>query len=399
MLNSKKILFWMSTIILIVGTQSVIKAQVVARLVNQYNTKVCGTDKYKEFLITFGLGQVKKEDSLFAFDIIVEYDPNKVILEGAVYQNTLSEFLKYRDVNTGYESNRVRMFAFSDQRLSGNFELIGFWGRIKDDCDEPIEFKIIDLDLTEDYKAEYSIDSSLTIIPERINDSKKFIELNLDSDSLVFDEESVFNTKLSMEISPYTFIEEMFFDIVLNNDVSFDLIDVQSLDELVTIESFEKKTSTIYELHLRLWGDINEKKILNFAISELMKNDLDVISQIKIIPRDFGNCNCYSRFDGDSLQLISKAKEIDTTVSVHTSDVLNLNITQKGYIVEIENQSDDMIKSIVLVDVLGKVVYYSYEDSDEYNVIINTLNYQNGYYNLRIITNKNEVNKSIIIYN
>jgi hypothetical protein len=399
MLNSKKILFWMSTIILIVGTQSVIKAQVVARLVNQYNTKVCGTEKNKEFLITFGLGQVKKEDSLFAFDIIVEYDPNKVILEGAVYQNTLSEFLKYRDVNTGYESNRVRMFAFSDQRLSGNLELIGFWGRIKDDCDEPIEFKIIDLDLTEDYKAEYSIDSTLTIIPERIYDSKKFIELNLDSDSLVFDEESVFNTKLSIEISPYTFIEEMFFDIVLNNDVSFDLIDVQSLDELVTIESFEKITSTIYELHLRLWGDINEKKILNFAISELMKNDLDVISQINIIPRDFGNCNCYSRFDGDSLQLISKAKEIDTTVSVHTSDVLNLNITQKGYIVEIENQSDDMIKSIVLVDVLGKVVYYSYEDSDEYNVIINTLNYQNGYYNLRIITNKNEVNKSIIIYN
>lgn len=66
MLNSKKILFWMSTIILIVGTQSVIKAQVVARLVNQYNTKVCGTEKNKEFLITFGLGQVKKEDSLFA---------------------------------------------------------------------------------------------------------------------------------------------------------------------------------------------------------------------------------------------------------------------------------------------------------------------------------------------
>ncbi len=399
MLYNNKKLFWLSAIMLIAGIQNVVECQVVAKLVNQYNTKVCGTDKNKEFLITFGIGQVSKTDSLFAFDLIVEYDPNKIKIEGAIYQNTLSEFLKYRDVNTGYEYNQIRLFGFSEQPLSGNKELIGFFGRLINDCNEPINFKILDVDLTDDYKPKYLVDSSLVIVPERIIDKNKFVELNLDSDSLLFDDESVSNTKLSIEINPYEFIEEMFFDVYLNDDVSFDLTSVKSLNELVTIESFEKTDSKKYELNLRFWGEVKKNEIINLVINELVKSKTDVESQLRVIPRNIGNCNCFSRFTGDSVRLISKAKEIDTTVSVYSNLSSKINLVSKQNIIEIVNQSDDLIRNIDIYDVLGKIVYSNKIDVNDIPYIIDTRYFRNGYYNVRIITNRNEVNKSILIYN
>lgn len=399
MLYNNKILFWLSAIMLIAGFQNVVLCQVVAKLVNQYNTKVCGTEKNKEFLITFGLGQVSKTDSLFAFDLIVEYDPTKIEIEGAIYQNTLSEFLKYRDVNTGYEFNQIRMFGFSDQPLSGNKELIGFWGRLLDDCNEPIIMKIFDLDLTTDYKPEYVVDSSLIIVPVRVIDTNAFVELNLDSDSLLFVNESVSNTKLSIEINPYDVIEDMFFYIYQNDNVSFNLTSVTSLNELVTIESFEKIDSIQYELHLRLWGDVNRKEIINLAIEELEKSSIDVESQLRVVPRDIGNCNCFSKFTGDSIRLISKAKEIDTTVSVHSKLTPKINLVTKLNIIEIVNESDELIRNVEIYDVLGRIVYSNKVDIDNIKYIIETQFYRNGYYNVRIITNTKEVNKSILIYN
>jgi len=91
--------------------------------------------------------------------------------------------------------------------------LIGFFGSLKSDCPDSIVIKVLDFDLTEDYNREYVLDSLITIIPQRVSDESKFVEVNLDRDSVIFTDDSLSNTMLSIQISPYNDIEEMFFDI------------------------------------------------------------------------------------------------------------------------------------------------------------------------------------------
>lgn len=399
MIAYKKIIFWLSAMLIIAGIQNLVYSQVNAKMTSHYTVKTCSKESDKNFLVTIGLDNISHLDSLFAFDILFEYDPNIVKIEGPIYQNTLSEGLFYKSVNIGYDYNQVRAFGYSDSPLRGNKELIGFFGSLKSDCPDSIVIKVLDFDLTEDFNKEYVLDSLITIIPQRVSDESKFVEVNLDRDSVIFSDDSLSNTMLSIQISPYNDIEEMFFDIDISDITNVEIYNIVSANENITVDYFEKVSNGKYEMKLRFWDEVINPESISIHLNELYKYDKDSIGFLKVTPRDFGNCNCYSAFKSDSTKLLSYAKKIDTSIST-VNDRLNrdIKIYQFKEILEVESNIEDNINNVEIYDILGiKYNLDTKNSNNKYHINISSL--VRGTYLLRVLINNKIVNKLIHIYN
>jgi len=369
-------------------------------LTSHYDVKVCSEDKDKDIVVTVGMGKVAFADSLFAFDILIEYDPAQVKFEGPIYQNTLAEYIpKYRDVSIGHETKFIRAFGYTSNPLVGNRELIGFYAKLLTDCDDPVTFKIIDFDLTEDFNRTMIIDSILTIVPYKVADENKKVEINFDSDSLVFDNNDIANTNVTMNINPYTERDEMFFDIEFNDNMPFEIIEVVSTNPLITIDEFSKVSDNHYEVKIKVFGNTNTEDVLTFVIKESYKYETDMTGTFSITPRVFEECNCYSAFQGSEIILLSKGKEKDTTVSVKNQSDNLLTVINRNESIEIINEGNVYINSVQIYDLLGNLVS-TYNINGDANVyIFNSTYYKSGHYFMRIVTLDNIVNKSIILYN
>lgn len=397
MSNKLNILFWLSAVILIVGFQNIM-SQTEVKLKNHYNVKVCSSDKDKEFLVTLGIGQVLNSDKLYGFDFIVKYDPAKVRIEGPIYLNTISEFTKYRDVNIGYDSNMVRAFAFSENPLSGDRELIGFYGVILTDCDEPLIFDIIDFEIADDYTKSFSIESTLTVVPDKVRDTEKKVEINLDRNELMFEKNNTNELIVSVKINPYTDLDNIVFDVSLNDDLPFEITDAVSVNDNVVVDSFIKKDINLYELNLNLFDNVSDSQLIKFIIKEKYKSKTDISGNISVSPRDFGNCNCYSEFKGAEALLVSKADSVSTVdVTGNTVNKFDLSLSNGDLI--LYNSDNVLVRNIEIYDVLGNMVK-NYIINNTNTIITQRLDFINsGAYFFKVSTDVKNVNKSIIIYN
>ena len=397
MSNKLNILFWLSAVVLIAGFQNIM-SQTEVKLKNHYNVKVCSSDKDKEFLVTLGIGQVLNSDKLYGFDFIVKYDRSKVRIDGPIYLNTISESTKYRDVNIGYDSNMVRAFAFSENPLSGDRELIGFSGVILTDCEEPIDFEIIDFEIADDYTKSFSVESTLTVVPYKVNDTEKKVEINLDRHEIMFETNNTNELIVSVKINPYTDLENIVFDVSLNDDLPFEIIDAVSVNEDVVVDTFVKKDKNLYELNLNLFDNISDLQIIKFIIKEKYKSKTDISGNILISPRDFGNCNCYSEFKGAEALLVSKADSI-STVDVIGNTVNKFDLYFSNGDLILHNSDNVFVRNIEIYDVLGNIVK-NYNINNSNTTITQRLDFMNsGAYFFKVSTDVKNVNKSIIIYN
>ena len=390
----------MSAIIIIAGFQTMYSFDFQVKLTSHYDIKVCSNDSEKDILITIGMGKVSFSDSLYAFDILIEYDPAQVKFEGPIYQNTLAEYIpKYRDVSIGHESKYIRAFGYANDPLAGNREIIGFYAKLLTDCDEPLSFKIVDFDLTDDFNRTMSIDSVLIVTPTKIVDDEKKVEINFDSDSLVFDNFDVANANVTININPYTERDEMFFDIELNDDMPFEILEVVSTNPLLTIDDFSKISDNHYEVKVNVFGNTNSEGAFAFVVKETKKAEFDVAGKFTVTPRAFEGCNCYSGFEGSEITLLSVGKEQDTTVSVKNQSDNLLTVMYHNDNIVISNEDKVYIKKVEVYDLLGNMVnnYNINGDANVYN--FNSTYYKSGHYFMRIVTLDNIVNKSIILYN
>jgi hypothetical protein len=398
--NKCYILFWLSAIIIIAGFQTLYSIDFQVKLTSHYDIKVCSDDRDKDIVVTVGMGNVVFADSLYAFDILIEFDPTMVKFEGPIYQNTLAEYIpKYRDVSIGHESKYIRAIGYTDNPLSGNREIVGFYAKLLTDCDEPITLKIIDFDLTDDFNRTLFIDSVLNIVPFKVVDENKKVEINFNSDSLVFDNYDIANTDVTININPYTERDEMFFDIQFNDDMPFEILNVVSSNPLITIDDFSKVSDNHYEVKINIFGNTNTENALTFVVKETQKSESDVYGKFSITPRVFEECNCYAGFYGSEITLLSKGKKQDTTVSVRNQIDKAFAVYCNNNNIEVANEGKVYINKVEIYDLLGNMIdtYNINGDANVYN--FNSTYYKSGYYFMRIVTLNYIVNKSIILYN
>ncbi|MDX9791716.1 MAG: T9SS type A sorting domain-containing protein [Candidatus Kapaibacterium sp.] len=400
MLQKLNILFWLSAVILIAGYRINLANVSHVKMTNHFNTKVCGSLQDKDILITIGIGDVAISDSLFAYEFLVEYDTLRFKFTGAVYQNTMAEYTKYRNVSLVEEVGFIRAYAFIDPNpFAGNRELIGFVGRLTDDCAEPVEFKIIDCDLTDDYNKEYSIDSVLSVGPVKIIDDEKIVELDIDRNNLLFDSVSVQAVNVSLNINPYDDLDELSILITNLNDLFFDIESVESVHEYVTVSDYYKISNDSMLVKLNLFGAPDGEPTLRINLSEIYKDTVNVSSIVRFQPLDFGNCNCYSDFKSSIIDVTSLKKVSDSTVDVveiREDDLIDIFFSTGK--IDIINHDNLLLNSIEMYNINGQKIFNSnYLNQTEYS--LNTSNFNNGLYLLRLNYGNKFVNKSIIIYN
>jgi hypothetical protein len=401
MLSFKYIALWLSVVIFITaGTPDVLSQDTtIAKLKSYYIPKVCASEKNKEILITVSIGSIKTSDSLLAFDILVKYDQSKIKIEGAVYLNTMSEYTKYRNVNIGFDSNLVRAFAYSDIPFSGTRDLIGFYGVLLTDCIEPIDFELLECDLTDDYKKKYVLEKHLFVNPVKQVDIDKKVEINLDRKEVIFDSVKQQEITGSIKISPYMELDELFFDIYLENPKDFEFMDLQIVNDNAVLDSKTKISDNLYEVKLNIFGDVTKSELFKLFYYSSNSTKVDIISKLKITPKEFSNCHCYNSFDSDSTALISKAKS-DTIANVVEEYNKKLNVKYFDGIIEIENEESIEINTINIYDILGNSVYNitvsdrSTLSKFRINKILTT-----GTYFVKVAGKNIDINKLIVIYN
>ncbi len=369
----------------------------IAKLKSYYVPEVCSDNN--EVLITVNIGNVSKADSLYAFDVLIKYDNQKFKPLGAVYMNTLSEFVKYRDVNIGFDTNMIRAFAFNmNEPFSGNKDLIGFYGRLTTDCLEPLEFRLLECDLTEDYKKKIDIDTNLIVNAIKKVDKNHNVEINLNRKELVF-ENNLQELIASIKINPYKEINEMFFDIYLDNIDNFEIINIEMLNELLVLDYYNKINDNHYELKFNSFGNINNSEIFKINLNSWNKTTNDINTKIIITPREYDFCHCYNSFIADTTYLISKPDK-DTTVDIVNYSNNNIKISIKDDFIEIENYQNNNINMIRVYDILGNNIFYSsVQDNNRYIKYKFNTNLTAGAYFVNVVINNKDTNKLIIIYN
>ncbi len=398
MCSLKNIAIWLPVLFIFIGTQNALSQDVKARLKSHYSTKVCGTAKEKEYLITVGVGEVKKTDSLYTFDVLLRFNSDDITFEGPVYMNTLVENIFYRKVSIGHEPNTIRAFAFSDDPFVGNKELIGFIGKVKSDCEKPIELIIEEIEFNDDYKKSYSYDSSFTFTPVRIVDQNKRVVVNSDTDTVHFEmDDRNKSVNISAGINPYTGLDELFFDIVLNDEANKTIIkSIESISDDVSVDYINELTKNHYEVKLNIFEEINGKEILKVNFEDENKTDEVLMKTLKVSIRDFGNCHCYSEFVEKDITLVSKSDTVEVSVD-DKFDVLD--IMYRDSKIFVSNKSRKFIKSIEMYDLLGnRMLIKDLNVSSDVEFPINGY-LNNGLYLMILSTDRENISKSIIIYN
>jgi hypothetical protein len=91
------------------------KDKVDVKLTSHYNLIYCENNLPKnEILLTIGIGEVKRIDSLYGLNFSIKYDNKKIIFESKVVLNTLAEFSTDNDVTFNLEPGKILGYFISN---------------------------------------------------------------------------------------------------------------------------------------------------------------------------------------------------------------------------------------------------------------------------------------------
>lgn len=400
MLYKLSIIFWLSAVVLFTADAKSLTPGNQVKLTSHFDLTTCSSDRDKDILITIGMGNITLNNNFYAYDVLLKYDQNRVRFEGPIYLNTITEFMgKFKDVSVGHEDGYIRAFAYSDNRMQGNLEIVGFTAKLLDDCDEPLVFKIIEFDLSEDFVGEFTVDSVFTVELNKKYNPENVVEINFDREKIEFVDNEEDEISVSMKINPYKKLEDMFFEIKLDENSNFLIDNIESIDNNVYISSFNKITDDYYTAKLNFIDNFLDMNLFKLSISEIGKENYDIFNKININAIIDDNCHCFSEFKNAELKLVSKAKEQDTLVSVYQTKERPLMINYYDNKIVISNDEQLYLDKVEVYDILGNKVYSINLYNTNSQISLNTGYLNNGYYLIRMVTSKNEINKSIIIYN
>ncbi len=251
----------------------------------------------KRLEVALYLGEVKKEDKLFEYEISMEYDTNVVYSPGVSYNNTLVEIWgeqNYTSGGSGFISSSGGTTGIV-KAASGNKPLVNFSFLYRDGICTDAVFEIRDLYLGTDYvgpveteqasEIRLDVKSIVKEAPERI------ARFGFDGDTLNLNDEK--NTiTLNLNIGEYKFLEWLSFEIESSNPDMFIMTYTHSDNVEINDEGLGDSLLKL-EIDFTANEDIwIEFEIGNNEIENKTKNDIINYSQFEIKNVLFNECNC-----------------------------------------------------------------------------------------------------------
>lgn len=366
---------------------------------------VCGGSDEKRIQISLDLGQIVSADSLYSFDVLLTYNPQKVKFMSGLYINTLSEFFDVKGFNV-IDSGMVRAYGamMSNSAVYGNRPLIAFEARYLGDCADTMHINLMDMEIEVSAellnKLDYK-DKNVVIEAKIKNAESNYIETRFLQDTVVFKNDDSLASEIA-NINTYGLdrVDSLEMRISLENNQKFEIQDVISLNENVEIDTlieFNENNKIGFDIRLSLKDKIDDENVLLIKTKRLKQDDDTVNMKIEIT--DINGCSCATKFRNDSLTLLSIKKK-DTT-SIVVNEIENNENNINAFYSSFENKfiiknRKFGIREVQMFNIYGRLVEVLRLNNDKRETIIPAENLVYGVY-LFSIRFSNGLEKKIVL--
>lgn len=374
------------------------KDKVDVKLTSHYKLIYCENNLPKnEILITIGIGEVKRIDSLYGLNFSIKFDNTKIRFESKVILNTLAEFSTDNDVTFNLEPGKILGYFLSNQPIFGNRELIGFYGKYIGQMCDSTSVQIEYVEFTDDFKKEVNKLDTIWIKPIKYDYKDTKINLNISNlDTIEYNPNKINKIEGILNLNNSVYIDYLSYKINLNenynitnfsiNDNQFELIEKDYLSGNSTILFTVKNKLNKLSNNLKLFEIEFDKKDLN-------KSDT---SLVQIIPLQLNNCICTDyKILSTTEKYIKYYKEDTTTSVVDNYNKDDIYYDAHNRILHFKNLKYNANSTIQLFNYNGTKIYDNEINNENYF----NLNLDNGLYFV-IISNSNDlIRRKIFVYN
>lgn len=374
------------------------KDKVDVKLTSHYILIYCENNLPKnEILITIGIGEVKRIDSLYGLNFSIKYDNTKIKFESKVILNTLAEFSTDNDVTFNLEPGKILGYFLSNKPIFGNRELIGFYGKYIGQMCDSTSVEIEYVEFTDDFKKEVNKLDTIWIKPIKYDYKDTKINLNIfNLDTIEYNPNNINKIEGILNLNNNVYIDYLSYKINLNenynitnfsiNDNQFELIEKDYLSGNSTILFTVKNKLNKLSNNLKLFEIEFDKKDLN-------KSDT---SLVQIIPLQLNNCICTDyKILSTTEKYIKYYKEDTTTSVVEKNYKEDIYYDSYNRILHFKNLKYNANSTIQLFNYNGTKIYDNEINNENYL----NLNLNNGLYFV-IISNSNDlIRRKIFVYN
>lgn len=386
-----KYLAFLLSVLLLNSNPGAIKAQneVTLKIENTEQIDLCGADRNKRVIITLYMGKILPSDSLFGFNGQLLYNPDKIQFHTALPINTLAEFFDYNKAEFSERGKIIFNVSqwLSNYPISGNRPLFAFLGNYLGKCPDTSWVNLDYIEFTNEFKKTIKDVSNGLVNAEILYDDTRYLQTKFEVDTLEFlkdDQEK--NIRIVFDVKPGLRISNLKLNIENENPSQFDIVQINSLNEYIIIDSVQENDGKI-ELYLSILNDTLAGIDLNLNIMEKFKSD--TISQLSIEPTQVNECTCVSKLVGSNCFL--KSNKIDTIpswINFEDDSSKELNIDYKNNYLTIQNNNGN-VQQVIITNLLGMNLM-TYKPEDKVEIKINTELLTSGIYFVYIVKNNNK---------
>lgn len=314
---------------------------------------LCGKEYEREVTIAPYMGQIVKSDSMYGFEISIQYDPEVVQMNQKLFNNTISQFFEYKDVTFDSERGEIVMDGLLTTKVNappvaGDMPLVAFSGKFIGQCEETANFKVNYFYPIDGFKGKIDTIKSISVKGKIVDKPTRSIGYKIDAENREIVKDSTIVIPISLDLGELTNLNYWETKINLNID-SLEIGTIVGTSS-VEIEKVTKPDSNSYLVEYKVLDNIEPKLFIELKSfkkdSSQIKLDLETIKT--------SECICATRFPSSSViitNLQTKDSIVNTSVEEYNPDyeiVNNMIIPKTGSLnIEVYNINGMLIGSKV----------------------------------------------------
>jgi len=374
------------------------KDKVDVKLTSHYNLIYCENNLPKnEILLTIGIGEVKRIDSLYGLNFSIKYDNKKIRFESKVVLNTLAEFSTDNDVTFNLEPGKILGYFLSNQPVFGKRELIGFYGKYTGQMCDSALVEIEYVEFTDDFKKEVDRLDTIWIKPIKYDYKDTKINVNISNlDTIEYNPNMINKIEGSLNLNNSVYLDYLSYKINFNDNYNIANFNINDNHfELVEKDYLSGNSTVLFTVKNKLNKINNNLKLfeIDYNKKDLNKSDTTLLN---IIPLQLNNCICTDFNTLSTTEKYIKYFKKDTTSSVvDDNNKYDIYYDVTNNLLHFQNIEFNANSTIQLFNYNGTKIYENELNKEKY---IN-LNLNNGLYFVIISSSNDLIRKKIFVYN
>lgn len=341
------------------------------------NIELC--DNERDFILVVDIGVIQESDSLFGFDIGINYNPDLIDMKSALTTNTVAQFFDLKDAKFNSE---FKLISFTggvinnlNNPISTDRPLIAFFGEFIGSCTDTAEFTLRYFEATSEFKGVIAETTEVSITGNINEENLEKIDLLVSDEELNVKKDSSITIPVDINYEQTLGLNDLMFKVTTNSDsLTLDDIEFNENINLVSADNGEYVFSDVSEGI----GTIN----CLFTSSKVEAGSFDVT--FEAIP--LTECSCVGLPGSTDKKIINLETKLSTNVLYEKKEYYTFNQN----VLSIESSE---VKQIIVCDINGRTL----TSINYFDNITDLSQFGAGMYILKIIYQNDKIELEKII--